>query len=61
MKTRFSFLAAFWSVFLMEACAPESSLDQKAAPLTAAQIHRGAIVLDAHVDTLQRVLMSGAC
>ena len=59
MKTKFSFVAAFWAVFLLEACAPESAPDQESAPLTASQIHRRAVVVDAHVDTLQRVLMSG--
>ena len=56
--TKFSCLAVFWMLLLFEACSPDVLFQEESTPPTASQIHRQATVVDAHVDTLQRVLMS---
>lgn len=46
-------------VLFPQGCSPHSANRKEDRPLTAAELHRQAVVVDMHADSLQRVLMSG--
>lgn len=60
MTKRLSILVLFESaIFFLQACSPHGTGDQEARLLREVELHRRAMVVDTHADTLQRVLMSG--
>lgn len=58
MAAQFGIPFVLWVLLTASSCSPASSEAEGPVALSAEALHRDALVIDTHVDTLQRVLMS---